>query len=383
MVVLVSCFVAIALFFVGSYSYFILDSGGEGASADKYDTKELVTKEIMLFGDSLIGVPATEYKMGEMLEADIEKAKPDYDAAISISFGNGDTAKDLYSRVDEDVLNRKDHPHVPNAIIVLFDTDAADVNEEGQSEVFRKQYENKLDALMTKLVDKIEYVALAGPILKGEKKEGENVEDNKLDAYEAINKKVSSKHKVAYIPLREKFQAEEDGYDQEAGHLTQDGQHPKRAGEEIIEEAFKKQILSWDGLWSGETTRLTKFDAPESLETLVKSLRAKNAHEECIKRESESKCKELEAKMKLAEDEHLNVLSSENGMYIPKVKDETEEPVIEEAVDEAIEEVKETDGNMKNINYSEVKEKVHEAEKKSEVLAKKSSKKFSTKSKKK
>lgn len=274
-VVLASCCLGIALFFIGSYSYFVLDNGGEGTSADRYDIQDLVTREIMLFGDSFIGVPDTEYKMGEQLEFDVEKAKPDYDAVISISFGNGDTAKDLYSRVDEDVINRKDHPNPPDALIVLFDTDATEVNEEGQSDVFKEQYENKLDELMTKLVGKVKYVALAGPILK----EGGNAEDKKLDAYEAINKKVSSKHEVAYIPLREKFLAEEDG------HPTQDGQHPKRAGEEIIEKAFYKQILSWDGLWTGPTKRVTNFKAPESLDTLVKSLKAKNAFAECIKRE--------------------------------------------------------------------------------------------------
>lgn len=323
----------------------------------------MVEKEIMLFGDSLIGVPDTEYHMGESLEKDIEKAHPDYDTVISISFGNGNTASDLYSRVDEDVLNRKSTPNPPNAVIILFDSDAADVEEGDNADKVRSRYAEKLDALLSKVKDKVKYVALSGPILDGEEKEGNNEQDGKLDAYEDINKKIAKKHDVAYIDLRAKFQAEENGYDNEAGHLTQDGEHPKRKGEEIIEEAFKDQILSWKGLYTGPTTRVNNFKAPPSLKTLINSLKAEHSHEECVRQAGEKKCEELEKKMKAAQALHLkttNQLQSGEEVSLEDLKDGASDRKADEEIEEAIEMDKETHGTFKNINMKEVKEHVKE-----------------------
>jgi hypothetical protein len=224
-------------------------------------------------------------------------------------------------------------------------------------------------------------VALSGPILDGEKKEGENEKDDKLDAYENINKKLAKKHDIAYIDLRAEFLSNDKGFDQEQGHLTQDGEHPKRKGEEIIEDAFRKQILSWNGLWTGPTTRLINFKAPASLKTLIKSLETQHSHEECVRQADEKKCDELEKAMKEAKEMHLNTIKLENGEEIA-LEDEMSvatDKNAEEEVEEAIEIDRETHGTFKNVNFDRVNEKVKEDEEMADKELAKESKQIKSK----
>ena len=54
------------------------------------------------------------------------------------------------------------------------------------AQLVKSSYKHKLSSLLSKLKAKVSYVALAGPILKGEYKE--NDIDPKLDDYEKMNK---------------------------------------------------------------------------------------------------------------------------------------------------------------------------------------------------
>jgi hypothetical protein len=57
-------------------------------------------REVMLFGDSLIGVPNFNFHMGDSIEKSLRKSHPDYDVHVSISADNGNCVKDLLDRVD-------------------------------------------------------------------------------------------------------------------------------------------------------------------------------------------------------------------------------------------------------------------------------------------
>lgn len=266
-----------------------------------------VQKEVMLFGDSLIGVPTHEYDMGEKLEKELEDAESDYDTVISVSFGNGNTAFELYDRVEDDVLNRDDVDEPPDAVVMLFDTDAADEPDGGKDE-YKEKYKKKLSSLLQKLKAKVKYVALAGPILKGEYKD--NDIDPKLDDYEDMNKRIARSHGVDYIPLRDMFQDAEDGYDQKAGHLTIDGQHPTKKGAAIIQKAFKDQILSWDGLYSGPTTttEASNFKVSLPMEKLIASLKAGASYSTCIEDKGEVGCEEQATVMEAAKQEYAKIV---------------------------------------------------------------------------
>lgn len=298
---------------------------------------DIVGREIMLFGDSLVGVSNEKYDMGKELEKDVKLKKSDFDITIAISAESGDKARDLYVRVEEDVIHRKSKESAPDAIIVLFDSDAADVWEGDKSVEIRQDYEDKLDGLVSKLTDAIDYVALSGPILDGEKKDGLNEKDSQLDAYEAINKKIAKRHNLDYISLRELFQQSEDGYDEDQGHLTMDGERPKKGGESIIEAAFLKQITgsSWDGLWKGAKTRLINYHAPAYLESKIDHIEATAKHKACVEANGASACADLEkqAQEKLAV--HLDVVDQHfpSGKNVPNADSSHKDATIEEAED--------------------------------------------------
>lgn len=266
------------LLLAGSLAY--LSIGRTAEYTTFYSSKPV--REIMLFGDSLVGVPEVKYDISDHLEKGIEKKEKNFDVTVSTSGENGNTVSDLLKRVDSDVLSRKsyggDSLPVPDAVIVLFDSDAADVDEGSKPAKIREAYKEKLITLLDKLTAKIDYVALSGPILMGELPEGENPRDEQMDAYETINKEVASKYHIDYIPLREEFEAAEPNKSKyeamKKGKLTMDGEHPLHQGEAIIESSFLKQILSWGGLWKASSksknlTRREQLDATSTTPVVV------------------------------------------------------------------------------------------------------------------
>merc|ERR1711998_188478 len=205
-----------------------------------------------LFGDSLVGVSESKYRIGEDIAKELENKHSEYEVYVSTSGENGNCAKDLLKRVDKDVINRSGEDHAPDAVIILFDSDAADV-ESADEESTQKMYKATLSELVEKVKHNVDYVALAGPILFGELKKGRNERDEIMDDYDDINQMIADKYEIPYIPLRRYFfEAEKKSVhaeEQKEGKLTVDGEHPLHPGEEIIEEHLLKQILAWKQLW--------------------------------------------------------------------------------------------------------------------------------------
>jgi len=116
-------------------------------------------REIMLFGDSLIGVSEREFGISDQLERDIMKKEKKFEVIVKTSGVGGNKAADLLRRVDSDVLSRRDDDGgslpPPDAVIVLFDSDAADVDEGNNAEWLRQRYRQKMNFLLEKLTAKI------------------------------------------------------------------------------------------------------------------------------------------------------------------------------------------------------------------------------------
>merc|ERR1712185_184067 len=175
--------------------------------------------------------------MGEHLEDNLEDSHSDFEITVSTSASNGNCARDLLKRVEADVLDRPGEDNPPDGVVVLFDSDAADVDT-ADREKTKKRYRKTLSSLIGRITNKVDYVALAGPILDGELKEGRHYRDEILNDYEDINVEVSKKYGIDYIPLREYFFAHEKKSEhaeaQDSGKLTIDGEHPLKGGAKII-----------------------------------------------------------------------------------------------------------------------------------------------------
>lgn len=167
----------------------------------------------------------------------------------------------MHSLYFRDVISRENGEGLPDAVIVLFDSDAVDEHLEhtgASAEQSRVEYKSNLITLMTKLTSEVPNVALSGPILKGELPRGSNSFDRELDVYENINKQVSSDFSASFIPLRERFFASEN-----SGKLTVDGEHPNLIGGALIKESFLDQISSWKSLWQLEQSKVKEQPAEQ------------------------------------------------------------------------------------------------------------------------
>merc|ERR1711871_122006 len=245
-VVAVSSFVSTTLWLLalaGCLALITSSFSDNGGMTRMFEVKP--SREIMLFGDSLVGVSEDKYHIAEHLEDNLEDSHSDFEITVSTSASNGNCARDLLKRVEADVLNRPGE-NPPDGVVILFDSDAADVDT-------AERYKKTLSSLIGKITKKVDYVALAGPILDGELKEGRNEKDDILNDYEDINIAVSKEYNIDYIPLREYFFAHEKksehAEEQDSGKLTVDGEHPLHDGADIIQENIQKTVMKWHNMW--------------------------------------------------------------------------------------------------------------------------------------
>ena len=105
------------------------------------------TREIMLFGDSLVGVSEEKYHIAEHLEKSLGDSHQDFQITVSTSPVNGNCAHDLLKRVEGDVLHRPGEDSAPDAVVILFDSDAADVDT-ADTEKTKKNYRDTLSQLL-------------------------------------------------------------------------------------------------------------------------------------------------------------------------------------------------------------------------------------------
>ena len=110
---------------------------------------------IMLFGDSLIEISDSVYSLGKGIEESIESARHCKDTSIEVEAHGGFRVIDLLHEVDNKVLNRANNQPPPDAIIVLFDSDAVEVDEGDRKVEFRTKYKKNLSLLLEKLRSKI------------------------------------------------------------------------------------------------------------------------------------------------------------------------------------------------------------------------------------
>ena len=166
------------LFVLASFAYISVNKNIiETLSMSKQLEK---SREVFLFGDSLVGVPDAEFGMSDSIQKTLQHQYPDYDTEVNTYWGNGFKVKTLLDSVDREVIIRDGRP-APDAVIVLFDSDAADVKETDKNKVeLRLAYTNNLRKLLNRLTSSVSKVALSGPILRGELRDGSNVQDSEV-----------------------------------------------------------------------------------------------------------------------------------------------------------------------------------------------------------
>lgn len=186
---------------------------------------------IFLFGDSITALGNWERGYIQILEElliDLGLSKDLIGVGIS-----GNTVNDLQDRVQWDIVESD-----PDVVIVYIG-----INDLWVSEA--DQFEQDYDDLITTLLPTGARIILATPALVGEKKNGENPDDAKLDQFAEKVRSLATEHSLELIDLRKIFidyLQTNNPNNEYQGILTTDGIHMSDQGNMLIAQSITKHI---------------------------------------------------------------------------------------------------------------------------------------------
>lgn len=205
------------------------------------------TVRIVFVGDSLIRHPAREYGMLDRIRDDLAALHPDRGFEVVDASVNGDRIADIYARLERDVVSRH-----PDAVVLYWDSDVSDVDEDrktpGEVKQLRAAYEGALLAVASRLLVSGAHVVMSGPTVIGEQPRRLNKKDAQIAAYRAINRRVASSLKIAYVDSRRAFLARRPAAapaSAASGLLTEDGEHPNAIGAGVLRTLFVRALDGW------------------------------------------------------------------------------------------------------------------------------------------
>jgi len=217
-------------------------------------------ERVVFVGDSLVSRSDKDHGLLRLVRGSLERSHPGAALELVNAGNNGDCIADILSRLSGDVLALR-----PSAVVLYWDSDAADVEGAGESpersRALRGAYRRNLAAVLTELREVTPNIVVAGPTLLGERPHGRNPKDHVLDAYERINRRVCRAHRVTWVDTRraafawlsEHAASPERG----SGSLTEDGEHLNAAGTELVAGEFASALGRW---LSGEAPAPTEIE---------------------------------------------------------------------------------------------------------------------------
>ncbi len=205
-------------------------------------------ERVVFVGDSLVNRSDGDHRLLGLVRSALERSHPGVALDLVNAGNNGDGIAEIRARLAGDVLALR-----PAAVVLYWDSDAADVEDEHESpersRALRAAYERDLDAVLTALREATPHVVVAGPTLLGERPRGGNPKDHVLDAYERVNRRACHAHHVTWIDTRRAAfawlsdHATPPGRD--SGSLTEDGEHLNAAGTELVAAEMASALGRW------------------------------------------------------------------------------------------------------------------------------------------
>jgi lysophospholipase L1-like esterase len=192
---------------------------------------------IVFVGDSLVNRSQQDHGLLGLVKLGLQQSRPDLVLELENAGVNGDCIADIRARLTRDVL-----AHQPAAVVLYWDSDAADVEAAGElpkrARALREAYERNLEAVLLTLTEASPLVLVAGPTLFGERAHGRNPKDHVLDAYARINRHVCRRFHATWIDTRRAafhwLRRNAAGNARDSGLLTEDGEHLNAAGVALV-----------------------------------------------------------------------------------------------------------------------------------------------------
>jgi lysophospholipase L1-like esterase len=207
------------------------------AEADDLAAKKVELKKgdrIIFFGDSLTEYAGTEGPAKHVTKGyvrivreKLQEAHKDLNLEIDWVAKGGHTVPDLLKRVDKDVIAKK-----PTIVVIQIGCNDA---RRIPKETFKSSLEELIDKLQKAGIQVIQCTLTS----VGEKHDGTNKSDPKLDEFAAVEREVAVQKKVPLNDLRKAFVEhwkKNNPDNQPSGILTFDGNHFNQKGHDFVAE---------------------------------------------------------------------------------------------------------------------------------------------------
>lgn len=211
---------------------------GARAGDDPTDKKVSLKKgdRIIFFGDSLTALagqeaPKEHVTMGYVRI--VRETLKDRGVEVDWVATGGHTVPDLLKRVDRDVLAKE-----PSIVVIQIGCNDA---RRIPKDTFKSSLEELIDRLQKANVQVVQCTLTS----VGEKHDGSNKDDPKLDEFAEIERQVARAKKVPLNDLRKAFVAhwkEHNPDNKGSGILTYDGNHFNDAGHRFVAEQMLKRF---------------------------------------------------------------------------------------------------------------------------------------------
>jgi len=213
------------------------------AADDDLAAKKVELKKgdkIIFFGDSLTSLAVDDktgknFKKGyvDTVRETLQSKHKDKDIEVSAVATGGHTVPDLLKRVDKDVIARK-----PTIVVIQIGCNDA---RRLDKDKFRAGLEELIDKLQKEKIQVVQCTLTS----VGEKHDGTNKDDPKLDEFAAIQREVIKKMNVPMNDMRKAFVEhwkKNNPDNKGSGILTYDGNHFNQAGHDFVAEQMLKKF---------------------------------------------------------------------------------------------------------------------------------------------
>jgi lysophospholipase L1-like esterase len=194
---------------------------------------------IVFLGDSITQAGVGEKGYVTLIKNTLAEKHKDLGIEIIGAGISGNKVPDLQKRLQKDVLDKK-----PTIVVIYIG-----INDvwHGQDDPAKGTSKEKFEAGLKEIIGKIQdgkgQVLLCTPSVIGEKTDGKNKNDAKLDEYADISRAVAKELKIPVCDLRKAFQdylKDKNDKNVEKGVLTGDGVHLNEAGNKFVAETILK-----------------------------------------------------------------------------------------------------------------------------------------------
>jgi lysophospholipase L1-like esterase len=195
---------------------------------------------IIFFGDSLTELAGQEAPKEHVtkgyvriVQEKLQETHKDKDIVVDWVATGGHTVPDLLERVDRDVISKQ-----PTIVVIQIGCNDARRLDKGE---FKSSLEQLIDKLQAADIQVIQCTLTS----VGEKHDGSNADDPKLDEFAEIERAVAQAKDVPINDLRKAFVAhwkKHNPDNQPSGILTYDGNHFNDAGHQFVAEQMLKKF---------------------------------------------------------------------------------------------------------------------------------------------